>query len=459
MRKLFLLITIVVFFGCKDKLNLKPDSRLILPKTAKDMENILDNTRIMNVTPSLAQLSSDEYFIPSLAAWQAETTIIGRSAYIWEKDIYKGQTQIQSWHAPFTTIFYCNSVLDIIAKKNIDHDDELKNLKGWALFNRAYSYYALASTYCKAYENTTAGTDLGMPLKLSPNIDELVQRSTLQETFDQIINDVLLASSLLKKDITIEKRNRPSKVAAYALLARVYLSMRKYDQAELYADQSMSLYRTLIDFNSLNPNTISAFTYNSLETIFFSCQLSEFGNTLGIPNQGYGVDTTLLSLYETGDLRKQIYFQLNTVGNYNIKHINSVPAYPFTGLATDELYLIKAECLARRGEVDLAMEFINQLLITRWNPNATTPARPYQNMTAVDADDALDKILTERRKALVWRAIRWTDLKRLNLEGRNIKLTRKLDDQTYVLEPNSPRYVLPIPDDEIALSGNQQNIR
>jgi hypothetical protein len=71
----------------------------------------------------------------------------------------------------------------------------------------------------------------------------------------------------------------------------------------------------------------------------------------------------------------------------------------------------------------------------------------------------LEKILIERRKSLIWRSLRWTDLRRLNKEGKNIELKRKLGDLEFTLAPNSPLYVLPIPDDEIALSGITQNKR
>lgn len=50
---------------------------------------------------------------------------------------------------------------------------------------------------------------------------------------------------------------RPSKAGAYGLLARTYLSMRQYDSAYKYADLSLQLKNTLLDYNSasVNPNS------------------------------------------------------------------------------------------------------------------------------------------------------------------------------------------------------------
>jgi hypothetical protein len=68
--------------------------------------------------------------------------------------------------------------------------------------------------------------------------------------------------------------------------------------------------------------------------------------------------------------------------------------------------------------------------------------------------------LAERRKELIYRGIRWSDLRRLNRDSRfGIILTKTLNGVTYSLLPNDKRYVLPIDEIEIRLSGIQQNNR
>ncbi|MNT13620.1 SusD family protein [compost metagenome] len=84
---------------------------------------------------------------------------------------------------------------------------------------------------------------------------------------------------------------------------------------------------------------------------------------------------------------------------------------------------------------------------------------PYIPITAVSKEDAIAKILIERRKELVWRGLRWSDIKRLNKIGSEITLKRILNGTDHVLLPNDPRYALPIPDDEIVRSGIDQNLR
>lgn len=454
------LFFIVFFcFGCGDKLDLKPNSSIVLPKTISDFEMILDN-RDIGFTPSLGVVSADEYFIPTLKDWEALSPVTGRNASIWQKDFYIGETNIFDWVAPYKAVFYANNVLDKIAVSNTNTLNEVNRLKGWAFFIRAYSFYNLVSLFSKPYIPESASTDLGIPIKINADIDVIVPRSTVQQTYDQIIRDAVEAAELLPQDIVPDKKTRPSKVAAYAFLARVYLSMRKYDQAELYADKTLALYSSLTDFNTLDKKSATPFTINSQETIFFSRAFNSYYDlTRTALALSYGVSQELISLYDPSDIRLQVYFQKNTIGNYNLKPINTLSISPFTGLATDEVFLIKAECLARRAEVSQSMEFLNRLVSKRWNPNATNPIKLYQVITASNSAEALNEVLLERRKSLVYRGLRWTDLKRLNLEGRNITITRKLDNLNYTLEPNSSRYVLPIPDDEVALSGIRQNVR
>lgn len=66
-------------------------------------------------------------------------------------------------------------------------------------------------------------------------------------------------------------------------------------------------------------------------------------------------------------------------------------------------------------------------------------------------------IVQERRKELVFRNLRWMDIKRLNKEGANITLKRIIDGQTFTLPPNNNRFALPLPADIVKMTGMPQN--
>ena len=123
----------------------------------------------------------------------------------------------------------------------------------------------------------------------------------------------------------------------------------------------------------------------------------------------------------------------------------------FTGVAVDELYLIRAEAYARLNNTTAALIDLNTLLESRWKTGTFNP------VTASDANEVLKKILLERRKELLFRDSRWSDIKRLNKLQAGITLKRILNNQTYVLTPGSPAFAIPIPQKVIDMTGMPQN--
>ena len=451
----------IAFFcgGCKkDFLDSKPNSNIINPTNLTQYQELLDNYRALNSTGALPQMSSDEYYIINQQAFDALGAQTYKGAYLWLKDLYGGEINIQDWNGLYKAVFYANSVLDGISSANLQKENQAQynNIKGEALFFRAYAFFDLARNFCPVYNAATAKSDLGIPLRLSSGIDYLLPRSTVQDTFDQLLADLNSAEPLLQNDISGANPNRPSKAAVYAMLARVYLYMGRYSDALNAANACLAKFNRLIDYNTISLTSPTPFSFSTEEVIFFSLQQLTYTTTTGYTTArtSIGVDTNLIKLYGVNDLRLPIFFAKNSLGNYNVKRgYVGGGNYPFTGLATDEIMLIKAESAARLGDSATAVSTLNSLLSNRYITGT------YEPLTATDSQAILATILTERRKELVWRALRWYDLKRLNRDGADITLQRQMNGTTYTLPPNSPLYTFPIPSDEISLSGIQQNQR
>jgi hypothetical protein len=170
------------------------------------------------------------------------------------------------------------------------------------------------------------------------------------------------------------------------------------------------------------------------------------------------VDSNLYKSYDLNDLRKKLFFKMNTSGqatfsgNYTGGTASTL-SKAFGGIATDEVYLTRAECNARTGNITAAMNDLNSVMSKRWKTGTFVP------FTATGTTEALTHILRERRKETLFRGLRWLDLRRLNSEGANITLTRNLNGEVYTLAPNDPRYVLPIPPDVISMTKMTQNER
>jgi hypothetical protein len=105
------------------------------------------------------------------------------------------------------------------------------------------------------------------------------------------------------------------------------------------------------------------------------------------------------------------------------------------------MMLIKAEALARAGDISGALTKINALRQKRF----TTAS--YTAINASTADQALIEVIKERQREFFCRGLRWFDMRRLKNDARfSNTITRKFQGNTYTLDPNNNRYVFPISD-------------
>jgi len=451
----FLLLVIGLAAGACRKAFLaqKPSTNLLIPNSLTVLQELLDNEAVMNVTPALGEVSADNYYLP-YTIWTS-LDIKEYNAYIWAPDLYEGQGLVSDWDFPYQQVFYANTVLQGLTGIQPDSTNQAQwnMLKGWALFCRAYAFFNITELFAQPYDSASAATDLGIPIRLGPDINVKTMRSNLQASYAQILSDLQQAEGLLPTVIPARNLNRPSRPAVLALFARIYLSVGDYKNAGLYADSALQTYSFLLDYNTVLPGYFPI--GDTMAEILYQSNLPQPGNGNMLEGIICGciIDSNLLASYDSNDLRPSVYFLKQQSGTYTLKGSYSGLVYPFSGLATDELYLIRAECSARAGDTANALNDLNILLTHRWVAGTFTPY-PIQSAT-----EALDTILVERRKELAFRGIRWSDLRRLNKEGWNITLTRNLNGVMYTLAPNSELYTLPIPPDVIDFSGIQQNPR
>lgn len=451
--KIFVILLAVssYYTSCKkDWLDAKPDKSLVVPSTLKDYQALLDNSsNAFNVDqPAFGEISSGDFYI-QYSNWQSLFTYPEKNCYIWASDIFGGGQDYGDWNTPYKQVFYANVVLEGVEKISpaTFEQEAWNNLKGSALFYRAYAFYNLVQTFAKPYAKTTAGNDLGIPLRLNSDVKQKSARASVQQCYDQIINDLLQAKELLP--IKPEYKTRPSIPACFAMLARTYLSMSDYQRSLAYADSCLKFYSQLLDYNTLDSTSSNPVPLFNVEDIFHSVLLAYY---IFDPSNLI-VDSSLRQSYTANDLRRCIFFFDNN-GYISYKGSYDQTTLLYGGLATDEVYLTRAECYARMGNAALAMNDLNSLLEKRWRTGTFVP------LQAGNADEALSIILKERHKELVFRGIHWNDLRRLNSDPHfAITLTRKLDSQSYSLPPGDPRYIFPIPNNEIELSGIEQNPR
>ncbi len=440
-------ILLITLTGCKkDWLDEKSDISRIVPTTLEDMGLLLNDFIFTSNYTALGEIAADDIVLP--ASVLASGSNMERNAYTWQKDVFQGSKTVSQWNNTYNQVFVTNVVLESLAKiqPSTGRQADWNDLRGRALFFRAKAFFDLVLMFTKPYNAGTASTDPGIPLRLKSDITAPTVRASLEQSYAQILADLKEAEKLLQPYPA--QKIDPSKMAAQAFIARVYLAMNQYDKSLAYSDNCFESYNTLIDYNTLPESTANPFKAFNEETIFFSRQA---GFTV-LPISSIAEE--LYDSYDQNDLRRSVFFRPSTSGAYTFKGSYTGGTLLFGGFATNELLLTRAECRARLGDADGAVEDLNTLLVKRYRQGTFVP------LVAGTAEQTLKMVLEERRKELVFTGLRWFDLRRLNQDPAHARtITRTVDGKTFTLPPGDPRYTFPIPDYIINSSKIDQNPR
>ncbi|WP_164112068.1 MULTISPECIES: RagB/SusD family nutrient uptake outer membrane protein [Sphingobacterium] len=452
MKELLYIGTIVCLLSlsaCNEFLDKKQDIKMVVPQSIEDATHLLNDYGTMNMGyPIWGELGIDDYYVTK-EVWESSMEDY-RNAYNWADRPY---TDVAQWQRPYKAVYYANQTMDVLSKVDPQQDriGFNRNL-GAAHFFRAFAFQVLTEVHCPAYQTNTATAELGIPLRLTPGMDDKSTRATLQQTYEQILKDFKGAVQYLP--IAESVRGRPSKASAYAGLARAYLNMGDFNNAYQYADSCLQLRAELMDFNFLKATDDLPIKQFNVEVLIPISSVSAGP----MSSMNAIIEPELYNLYAPDDLRKRLFFRPNPnqMGAYNFKgSYNENNFELFMGITTSEIYLVKAEAACRTGKISEALSAINTLRKSRWSKDVTYPV-----ISESDPERLLGLVLEERRKELVFRARRWTDLKRLNLDDRFKKTVfRQLGAEQYDLPAGDLRYAFRLSEALVRVGSIPQNKR
>lgn len=435
---------LILLSSCEKFLDEKPNKNLAIPSKLIDFQALLDNSTFLNtVDGASSEISAGDFYLSN--ADYLGLNNFYRNLYTWQrKEVFPDE--LNEWFLNYRIVYRANTVINALEKpQNFDDPAVAKNIIGQAYFYRAKAFLQTLYVWSNAYDKELSKSELGIPLRLNTDFNEPSKRETVELGYQQVINDLL--KSIDNLPINNIHVMRPSKVAAYGLLARTYLSMRDYSNAKKYADSSLSLKSTLLDFNILNATAnfpVPQFNPEVLHsTVIPSYPI--------INNSRAKIAPIIMNMFEANDLRKSVLFKINSDGSYGFKGSYDGSASLFSGVAVNEVLLIRAECLAREGKLSDALIDLNKLGVKRFK------AGLYKNKESLNQEQVITWVLNERRKELIFRGLRWMDIKRLNKEGAGISLSRTVDNKDYKLNANSSGFALPLPDNLLILTSMEQN--
>jgi hypothetical protein len=292
--------------------------------------------------------------------------------------------------ANYDGINRCNQALNIIPKLDKADPNLRARLIGEAKFLRAFMYFTLV----KCYGGVPIVDHLPVPGSDSDRIMQLT-RKTAAEVYAFIESDLNDAIAALpdKSAYSVNERSRASKGAAYALLAKVSLYQKKWQQVVDNCNK-VTGYSIVSDYASMFKAT-GKFDSESIFEIYAQGPstgtaakgIEGYSNTQGARGTGgwgWGFNTpseSLVNAYEAGDVRKAatIIFRGQTLYDgrlieetvenerYNYKAYSSAYTREWETdvdikyLRYAEVLLMKAEALNELGQTSEAIPLLNQI--------------------------------------------------------------------------------------------------
>lgn len=316
------------------------------------------------------------------------------------------------WTSAYQIIYAANAIIEGLSASNTISDSIKHQLTGEAKFVRAFHYYLLVNMF----------GDVPLILSTDYQINSVMPRTHISDIYAQIVED-LKNAQLLMSDLYFNADNtpgiervRPNKSAASALLARIYLYLGNWQDAETEASSvinNSSVYTLTTGLNDV-------FLKDSKETIWQvmpvlpSANTAEgrlFNTATSSRTPTFAITTYLDNAFEVGDQRKVNWTKTNISGGqsytypYKYKIRNTGPPYGEYNiiLRLAEQYLIRAEARAHQNNISGSQDDLN---IIRFRAGLA-------NTTATDEPSLLLAIEHERQTELFseW-GHRWCDLKR-----------------------------------------------
>jgi hypothetical protein len=319
----------------------------------------------------------------------------------------------------------------------------------------AHCYFNLARYYSGSYKGA-GGSQPGIPLYTEPQSVNNVgaPRGTLQDVYDRITTQ--LEEAIPSIPVTQSSKYRFSRGTAQGVLARIYLEMGDWSNAELHANNAKAGY-PLMDagtysagFNNVDNNEwMWGLPYNAEQQFGFARFWSFIDHTSNGYNDLYiGVDFQALFTSDT-DVRKNL-IALNDASSDFKRYVtvkfrdNADQSGDLIFMRSSEMWMIEAEAQAQQNKLVEAKTALLEVLAAR-DPSAILS-------TAATKEALIDEILIERRKEFYGElGLGYFDLKRHN---KGLDRTGPFQAWQLTVPAGDSRWRFYIPQDEIDKNAN-----
>lgn len=444
--------------GCEKFTELEPKGRNLL-STASDLDLLLNDPYSGFSVVRTANLTSGIYNVNIGLLKNEPIKTFNYAIVFWDEGINRAALRPScNIYEPIYSVIgkTCNPV---IARADAAKGDRLlaDRYKAEAYILRAWFHYLAVNIFAKAYNPATAATDGGVPYLLETDlISEPSKKHTVAEVYDFILKDL---DNAFKLDALLDEgvnTQRVGKSFAYAVQARVLLSMRKFDQALVAARASLEINSQLDNHNNMlvdypvtgvspNPKGWARPRFTSKEDLFNTPSVMYL--TWYAPEILAQFDPNSV-LYNYMPTQVNIPFPGDSGGSYHgmpgekaVWYLGgTMSEVSGAGLTSVDMRLAEAECLLRGVNPIAAKEKLEGIRRSRIITDR------YVASTAASKAElfVLLKQLSRSENFNTFKDM--IDLKRWNSEPEfAANLKRTILGQTYTLTPQSPLWIYPFP--------------
>lgn len=269
------------------------------------------------------------------------------------------------WNTTYTQIYYINSVIEGV-ENSAQISTAVKNkLRGEALFVRALLHLYLTQTFGSVpFVDTT-----------DYHINQTIGKSSVAEIYAKCKADLDASVLLLPETLAVGSRTYPTKMAAYAILARIAYYENNWDAALQYSNLVINNTQYKMDAD-LNKAFLKDSSGSIWQLLPYNTTASTYQGNIFILNTAPPTYVALrqdfVDGFEAGDKRKSSWVgqKNDSQGKayyfpYKYKQYTAgVSSLEYSVvLRLEELYLIRAEAYMNKGQYNLAVGDLNTVRV------------------------------------------------------------------------------------------------
>lgn len=401
-----------------------------------------------------------------------------------------------AWKEHYIAINRANVVIDKVSSADFLDEKTKANFINEARFLRGFMYFNLVRYFG------------GVPIVLHDGEGEGAARNSIDEVYDQIVEDLSAGEKLPADYTTLD--SKASSLAASALLSKVYLTWAQtlsdegrtnqkefYQKSINYADKVIASGKYQLLDNFLDNWAVNK--KNGKEHIFsiehergingnvtghctFATNWDDAEPVLLATSDKYYEESDPLDQRRDGSWAKRLpnpntgtdyVFTIPRFRKYidTINYANPASSGNSAGQSTNttiiryaEILLIKAEAENElNGPTASAYEAINQVRRRAyWNPHKNVQEKPSDgsdlDLSGLSQDEFRERLREERRLEFVLEGQRWFDLIRWHILVKYVKEHTPSDTETLGTKTTKAQnvskknYLLPLPQEQITLN-------